>query len=220
MCLHVHKTKTECTCHWHTDLALAWGASVALLESYQKNIYECEKPLHISKKIPNLKKLFRYQKEAKIIPTYRIPQIKITPNTKMQQVEGGTALPQHTGLNARGHGRLCPQWVPLLQSPSRTCITAPNQGSQTWVHTAVTFCWGKLCVLHKVVLKFNLWSAWQRWEQWVATLMDQLKLLHQAWRLQWQFPGRSSHVLLDLLFTRTTLRDKNLTSHVHRWNFN
>lgn len=110
---------------------------------------------YILEKIPNLK-LFQYQKEAKIIIAYCIPQTEINPDTKMQQVESVTALPQHTSLNQRAQGRLCPQWVSFLQRLSRIPISALNQESKVWVNTAVTFCLSKLCLLHKVVLKFNL----------------------------------------------------------------
>lgn len=66
----------------------------------------------------------------------------------------------------------------------------------------------ELCLLRKVLLKCHLRSAWQRGEQRVAALTDQLNPGRKPTEPQEDFQAGRTRVLLGLLFTSTTLKDK------------
>jgi len=84
----------------------------------------------IYKHIPNWRKLFQYQREAKFIITYGIPQNTVTPNTKMQQVESAPALAQPAGLSPSDR-QAASSVGSVPQSLSTTCSSARNRASET-----------------------------------------------------------------------------------------
>lgn len=146
------------------------------------NICKCAKPCIYNKR-PNWRKLFQHQKEASVTTTDSTPQSRATPRCRQQWSGSGPATPCSRGWAAGG---------PEEQKPGCTwlfCALRALFTTQSAFKVSFTECLAK----RGAVSGSPYPSAEPR---------------PQAHGAPGGFSGRSNRVLLGLLFTSTTLKDK------------